>query len=88
MVLDVCVKYGGQKKSGSPDIGPIVTPKRLFGLFLENFSLDFTNYLSELGFYGTQCVCKVWRPEKIWFSRYGANSDPEKALSAVSCYFL
>ena len=53
MVLDVCVKYGGQKKSGSPDMGPIVTPKRLFRLFLENLSLDFANFLSEWGFYGT-----------------------------------
>ena len=67
MVLDVCVKYGGQKNSGSPDMGPLVTPKRLFRLFLENFSLDFANFLSEWGFYGTQCVCKVLRPENIWF---------------------
>ena len=53
MVLDVCVKYGGQKNSGSPDMGPLVTPKRLFRLFLENFSLDFVNFLSERGSYGT-----------------------------------
>ena len=84
MVLKMCVKFGVQEKSGSPDMGPFVTPKRLFRLFLENFSLDFTNYLSEWGFYGTRYVCKVWRPEKIWFSIYGANSDPEKALSTVS----
>ena len=84
MVLDMCAKCGLQQNSGSPDMGPFVTPKRLFRLFLENFSLDFANFLSEWGFYGTRCVCKVWRPEKIWFSRYGANSDPEKALSTVS----
>ena len=83
-VLDVCAKCGLQQNSGSPDMGPFVTPKRLFRLFLENLLLDFANFLSEWGFYGTRCVCKVWRPEKIWFSRYGANSDPEKALSTVS----
>ena len=44
---------GGQQKSDSPDMGPRVTPKRLFRLFLENFSLDFANYLSEWGTYGT-----------------------------------
>ena len=53
MVLDVCLKYGVQKKSGTPDMGPLVTPKRLFRLFLENFSLDFANFLSEWGFYVT-----------------------------------
>ena len=53
MVLDVCVNFGLQQKSGSPDMGPIVTPKRLFRLFLENFSLDFANYKSEWGFHGT-----------------------------------
>ena len=66
MVLDMCVKFGVQEKSSSPDMGPIVTPKRLFRLFLENLPLDFANFLSEWGFYGTRCVCKVWRPEKIW----------------------
>ena len=64
MVLDVCAKCGLQQNSGSPDMGPFVTPKRLFRLFLENFSLDFANYLSEWGFYGTRCVCIVSRPEK------------------------
>ena len=54
MVLDVCAKCGlQQQNSGSPHIGPFVTPKRLFQLFLENFSLDFANYLSEWGSYGT-----------------------------------
>ena len=53
MVLDVCVKFGVQQKSGSPDMGPMVTPKRLFRLFLENFSLNFAYFLSEWGFYGT-----------------------------------
>ena len=28
MVLDVCAKFGVQQKSGSPDTGPFVTPKR------------------------------------------------------------
>ena len=56
MVLDVCVKFGVQQKSGSPDMGPFMTPKRLFRLFLENLSLDFANFLSEWGFYGTRCV--------------------------------
>ena len=53
MVLDMCVNFGLKQKSDSPDMGPIVTPKRLFRPFLENFSLDFANFLSEWGFYGT-----------------------------------
>ena len=53
MVLDLCAKFGVQEKSGSPDMGPFVTPKRLFRLFLENFSLYFANFLSERGSYGT-----------------------------------
>ena len=48
MVLDVCVKFGLQQKSGSPDMGPIVTPKRLFQLFLENDSLDFAIFVVSL----------------------------------------
>ena len=52
-LLDVSVKFGVQQKSGSLDMGPFVTPKRLFRLFLENFSLDFANYKSEWGFHGT-----------------------------------
>ena len=84
MILDMCAKCGFQEKSGSLDTGPFVTPKRLFRLFLENCSLDFANFLSEWGSYCTRHVCKVWRPEKIWFSRYGAICDPEKALSTVS----
>ena len=85
----MCVcKVWRPEKISSPDMGPLVTPKRLFRLFLENFSFDFDNFLSEWGFYGTQCVCKVWRPEKIWFSRYGAIGDPKKALSTVSWKLL
>ena len=53
MILDVCVKFGVQQKSGSPDMGPLVTPKRLFPLYLENFSLDFANFLLEWGSKGT-----------------------------------
>ena len=74
MVLDLCVKFGVQEKSGSPDMGPIVTPKRLFPVFLKNCSLDFANFLSEWGPYGPSSVCQVWSPGKIWFSRYGAIS--------------
>ena len=80
MVLDVCGKNGGKKKSGSLDMRPLVTPKRLFRLFLANFLLDFANFLSEWGF-GTWCACKVKSPVKIWFSRYGAIGDP---LSTVT----
>ena len=84
MVLDVCVKFEVQQKYDSPDMGPRVTPKRLFRLFLDNLTLDYVNFLSEWGFYGTRCVWKGWRQEKIWFSRYAAFGDPEKALSTVS----
>ena len=52
---------------------PEKAPKRLFRLFLENFSLDFANFLPEWGSYCTRRVCKVWSPAKIWFSRYGAK---------------
>ena len=84
MVLEVCAKFGLQQKSGSLDMGPFVTPKRLFRLFLENCSLDFAILLSEWGSYCSRHVCKVWSPAKIWFSRYWAICDPEKALSTVS----
>ena len=53
MVLDECVKFGVQQKSGSPDMGPFVTPKRLFRLFLEKYLLDFANFWSERGFHGS-----------------------------------
>ena len=63
MVLQICAKFGVQEKSGSLDTGPFVTPekapKRLFRLFLENYLLDFANFLSEWGPYGTRRVCKV-----------------------------
>ena len=54
MVLDLCVKFVVQEKSGSPDMGPIVTPKRLFPLFLEKYNTDFKDFLSEKGFYGAK----------------------------------
>ena len=63
---------------------PEKAPKRLFRLFLENCSLDFANFLSEWGPYGPSSVCQVWSPGKIWFSRYGAICDSEKALSRVT----
>ena len=49
MVLDMCVKFGVQEKSGSPDMGPIVTPKRLFRLFLEKYYTDVEDFLPEGG---------------------------------------
>ena len=84
-LLNVCVTFGDQNNSGSPDTGPIVTPKRLFGLFLADFSLYFANFPSGRGFYSTSGVCTVWSPVKLWFPRYGANPDPGKALWPVSC---
>ena len=84
IVVDMCVKFGVQQKSGSLDIGQKGVKKKLFWEFLENGSNDFVNFQSERGSYGTLCVNKVWSPEKIWFSRYGAIGDPEKALSTVS----
>jgi len=71
-----------------PSFEPLVTPKRLFRLFLENFSLDFANFLSEWGPYGPSSVCQVWSPGKIWFSRYGAICDPEKAPKKLFRLFL
>ena len=53
VVLSHGVKHGIQPNLGSRDMGPLVTPKRLFRLFLENLSLDFVNFLSELGSYDT-----------------------------------
>ena len=53
MVLKLDAKHGIQSSYGSRDMGPIVTPKRLFRLFLENLSLDFATFLSELGSYDT-----------------------------------
>ena len=79
MVLVMCAKFEVQEKSGSPDTGPFVTPKRLFRGFLENFMTVLVLFLSKGGPYGPSSVCQVWSPGKIWFSRYGAICDPEKA---------
>ena len=54
--------------------------KSLFRKFLENGSNDFVTFLSKRGSYGTLCVCKVWSPAKIWFSRYGAPLVTPKRL--------
>ena len=67
---------------------PEKAPKRLFRLFLENVSLDFANFLSEQGSYGTRRVCKVWRPEHIWFSRYGAKRGSNGGQNGVCSDFL
>ena len=84
MVLKLDAKHGIQSNYGSRDMGPIVTPKRLFPLFLEKYNTDFKDFLSGKGFYGAKALCKTWDPVELRFSRYGANSDPEKALSTVS----
>ena len=73
MVLVMRAKCGVQEKSGSPDTGPFVTPKRLFRVFLENFKTVLGFFLSKGGPYGPSSVCQVWSPGKIWFSRYGAK---------------
>ena len=53
MVLDVCVKYGGQKKSGSPDMGSKGVKNGVFRLYLQRISLDFSIFGFERGSYGT-----------------------------------
>ena len=59
MVPDVCVKCGLQQKSGSPDIGPFVTPKRLLRRFLEKYQTDLKDFLPEGGHNGTKSWCKI-----------------------------
>ena len=53
MVQSLGAKFEIKPNLGSRDMGPLGTPKRLFRLFLEKFSLDFANFLSEWGSYGT-----------------------------------
>ena len=74
MVLVMRAKCVFQEKSGSPDTGPFVTPKRLFRGFLENFMTVLRLFLSKGGPYGPSSVCQVWSPGKIWFSRFWAKS--------------
>ena len=73
-----------EKKSWGRDLGPKVVKKGLFLNFLKKLSLDFVLVWSAKGPYGPSNVCQVWSPGKIWFSRYGAICDSEKALSRVS----
>ena len=53
MVLDMCVKCGLKQKPGSPDMGPLVTTKRLFRPFFDKYRTDFKDFLPEGGHYGT-----------------------------------
>ena len=49
VVLSHGVKHGIQLNFGSRDLGPLVTPKRLFRLFLEKYYTDFEDFLPEGG---------------------------------------
>ena len=77
-----------EKNSGGRDLGPNVVKKGLFSNFLEKLSLDFALARSAKGPYGPSSVCQVWSPGKIWFSRYGAICDPEKAPKRLFRLFL
>ena len=78
MVLDMCVKFGVWEKSGSRDMGPLVTPKRLFRLFLEKHPTYFEVFSPVGGRYGTKSWCKIWDPAEFRFSRYGAIGTPKR----------
>ena len=54
MVLNVVVKYEFKQNFGSRDMGQLVTPKRIFRLFLEKYHADFKVFLPEEGFSGTE----------------------------------
>ena len=53
MVPDMCVKFGVQKKSGSPDMGSKGVQNGVFRLYLHRISLDFSIFGFERGSYGT-----------------------------------
>ena len=78
MVLNVCVKSGVQQKFGSPDMGPLVTPERLFRPFLEKYQTYFKDFLPEGGHYGTKAWFEIWDPAEFRFSGYGALAPPQK----------
>ena len=61
MVLDTCVKFGVQEKSGSRDMGSKGVPNGVFREFLEKYMLYLADFQAERNYYGTECVCKVWR---------------------------
>ena len=69
-------------------MGPKVVKKGLFSNFLEKLTLDFVLVRSAKGPYGPSNVCQVSIPGKIWFSRYGAICDPEKAPKRLFRLFL
>ena len=49
MVLSVGAKGEIQPNFRSLDMGPLVTPKRLFPLFLENYHTDFEDFFARRG---------------------------------------
>ena len=81
MVPDTCVKFGVQKKSGSPDTGSKGAKNGAFRLYLQRISSDASKFGVERGSYGTRYVSKVWSPGKIRFSRYGVQRGPKWSFS-------
>ena len=53
--------------------------------FREKLTLDF--FLSERGSHGPQCVCRVWSPGKIWFSRYGVKRGQTGVSKSLRLFF-
>ena len=52
MVPDTCVKFGVQKKSGSPDMGSKGVKNGAFRLYLQGISLVRADFWTEMGCYG------------------------------------
>ena len=53
MVLDMCVKFGVQEKSGSPDTGSKGVQNRVFRELFEKYALDFDYYRAGRDYYDT-----------------------------------
>ena len=53
MVLNMCVKFGVQEKSGSPDMGSNGVQNGVFRDFLEKFRLYDIDFRAERGSSGT-----------------------------------
>ena len=52
MVPDTCVKFGVQKKSGSPDMGSKGVKNGVFRLYLQGISLVSADFRHERGSFG------------------------------------
>ena len=53
MVLDMCVKFGVQEKSGSPDTGSKGVQNGVFRELFEKYASDFNYYRAGRNYYGS-----------------------------------